>query len=98
MQNQFDKPLPDTSTDISNQTECSPGAIQNPSVIIRRNGTSDSQLGTASKQTKHQHKWLVTNLTFSKKLDVLYADFIAVQARSVSGGYYRSEVGLRSLV
>ena len=38
--------------------------------------TLDSQLFTAFKRKKQQQKWLVTNLAFSNKLDVLYADFI----------------------
>ena len=43
---------------------------------------SDSQLCTAFKKTKYEHKGLVTHLTFRDKLDVLYAGFTAGQARA----------------
>ena len=56
--------------------------------------TLDSQLFTAFRRKKQQHKWLVTNLTYSNNLDVLYADFIDGQAIAGSDRSYQSEVVL----
>ena len=61
-------------------------------------GTTYSQLRKEFKKTKHRHKWLVTHLTFSNKLGVLYANFTAGNVRSGSDGSYRSELGLSSPV
>ena len=49
-------------------------------------GTSDSQLHTAFKRTKNQHKWMVPCLTFSDKLDILYNEFTSRQVRAGSDG------------
>ena len=59
-------------------------------------GRSDLQLHKAIKGTKHQHKWMVTHITFSDKLDVIYSDFTSGQAIEGSDGSYRSEVVLIS--
>ena len=33
--------------------------------------TPDKKMRTVSKKTVHQHKWMVSQLTFSDKLDIL---------------------------
>ena len=59
-------------------------------------GTSDLQLRTYFKQTKHRHKRLFTNITLSNRLDFLYSDFTPGQARSESDGYFCSKSGMKS--
>ena len=59
-----------------------------PLELSEEEGTSDSQLRIALNQTKHQHKWMVTHLTFSDKLEVLYSDFKYGQARAGSDRSY----------
>ena len=56
----------------------------------------ESKLRTAFKNTEQQHKWMVSHLTFSDKLDALYSEFTSGEAREVSDGSYRAEVGMSS--
>ena len=58
--------------------------------------TPDTKLHTAFKKTVHQHKWLVSHITFSDKLDIIQSNFTSGEMRSGSNGYYRAEVGLKS--
>ena len=51
--------------------------------------TSDTKLRTAIKKIVHQHKWLVSHITFSDKLDILSSNFKSGEARSGINGYYR---------
>ena len=62
----------------------------------KEEGTSDSKLLTAFKKTEHQHKYLVSHLTLSDKLDTPYSDFTSGEYSAVSNGYYGSEVGMSS--
>ena len=59
--------------------------------------TSYTKLHTPFNKTVHQHKWLVSHLTLSDKLDMLQSDFTSGEARSGNNGYYRSEVGMISV-
>ena len=58
--------------------------------------TPESKLRTAFKKTVHQHKWMVSNLNFSDKLDILHSDFTSEESRSGSNRFYRAEVGMIS--
>ena len=58
----------------------------------------ESKLRTSFKKTEHRHKFLVSHLTFSDKLDVLYSEFMSGEARARRDGSYRSGVGIISAV
>ena len=58
--------------------------------------TSESKMRTSFKKIEHHHKWLVSHLTFSDKLDVLYSEFTSGEARAGNDGSYRAEVGMIS--
>ena len=45
-------------------------------------------MSTAFKQTIYQHKWLVTHITFSDKLDFLYSYLTSGWDEEVSDGHY----------
>ena len=46
--------------------------------------TSDTKLRIDFKKTVHRHQWLISNLTFSDKLDILQSDFTSGEARKGS--------------
>ena len=50
--------------------------------------TLDVKLRTAFKKTKHQHKWLVSHLKFSDRLDALCYEFTLGEAREGCGRSY----------
>ena len=56
--------------------------------------TSNTKMCTAFKKTVHQHKWLVSHLTFSDKLDVLQSHFTSGEASSGSDVSYITPVVL----
>ena len=58
--------------------------------------TPDTKLCTDFKKTIHQHKWLVSHLTFVDKLDMLQSNFKSGESRSGSDGSYILELGLSS--
>ena len=62
----------------------------------KKEDTSDTKLRTDFKNTLYQHKWLVSHLTSSEKLDTLQSDFTPGEARSGGDVSYRAEVGLSS--
>ena len=51
-----------------------PEPSRTPLESLEEGGIPDSQLQTSFKQTKNQHKWLATHLTFRNQLYVLYYD------------------------
>ena len=59
-------------------------------------GTLDFKLRTNFKKTEHRHKWMVSHLTLSDKLDALYSDFTLVELRAGSDGSYKVEVEMSS--
>ena len=42
----------------------------------------NTKLRTAFNKKVHRHKWLVSHITFSDKLDILHSEFVSVEARS----------------
>ena len=58
--------------------------------------TYNTKLLKAFNKIVHAHKWLVSHLTFSNKLDILQSDFMSGEARSVTNGSYIAEAGLSS--
>ena len=76
--------------------EFSPDPPGTPLDLSGEEGTPDSKLRTAFKQTKQQQKWLFSHLTFGDKLDALYSDFTSREARKGNDGSYREYVGMGS--
>ena len=63
-----------------------------PLKSAKEGDTSESKLRIAFKKTVHRHKFLVSHLTFSDKLDIINSYFTPGEVRSGRYGYYRSEV------
>ena len=59
---------------------------------------SNTKLHTDFKKTIHQHKWMVSYLTFSDKLYKLLSNFTSREERLERNESYRAEVGLISAV
>ena len=85
-----------TFTDRSYRNGLPSRAISTSPGISKKKYTSNIKLRTSFKKTSHWHKWLVSHLNFSDKLDILQYNFTSGEARSGIDGYYRSELGMSS--
>ena len=63
----------------------------------KEEGTSESKLCSSFKKTEHRHKWIVSYLTLSDKLDTLYSGFTSGEARAGIDGSYREDLGMSSV-
>ena len=67
-----------------------PENLGTPLDSAEEEGTSDSNIYSDFKKTKHWHKRLVSQLIFRDKLDIIYSYFKLVEVGSGSDGSYQA--------